>query len=184
MLLGCIADDFTGASDLGNVLARRGMRTIQFNGVPDRGLDCDAGIVSLKSRSIPSNDAVDKSLKALDWLLAQGCKQILFKYCSTFDSTAAGNIGPVTEALMDSLGVSSAILCPAYPTLKRTVFKGHLFVGDKLLNESGLESHPLNPMIDANLVRWLGMQSTRRVGLVSRIQSTKARSRSGMRSIS
>ncbi len=166
MLLGCIADDFTGASDLANVLARGGMRTIQFNGVPERPVECEAGIVSLKSRSIPAAEAVRQSLEALAWLRAQNCQQFLFKYCSTFDSTPAGNIGPVADTLLDALGAPSAIVCPAYPTLKRSIYRGHLFVGDKLLNESGLENHPLNPMTDANLVRWLGLQTKYQVGLI------------------
>jgi uncharacterized protein YgbK (DUF1537 family) len=166
MLLGCIADDFTGASDLANVLARGGMRTIQFNGIPQRPVACEAGIISLKSRSIPAADAVRQSLDALEWLRDQGCQQYLFKYCSTFDSTPAGNIGPVADALLDALNVPSAIVCPAFPTLKRSIYRGHLFVGDKLLNESGLENHPLNPMTDANLVRWLGLQTKSKVGLI------------------
>ena len=167
MLLGCIADDFTGASDLGNVLARGGMHTIQFNGVPKDEAACDAAIISLKSRSIPAADAVEQSLAALAWLRRQGCRQFLFKYCSTFDSTKAGNIGPVAEALLMALGTDAAIVCPAYPTLKRSIYRGHLFVGDALLNESGLEHHPLNPMTDANLARWLGQQTAMKVGRVT-----------------
>jgi uncharacterized protein YgbK (DUF1537 family) len=167
MLLGCIADDFTGASDLANVLARGGMRTVQFNGVPSRDPDdCEAGIVSLKTRSIPAADAVKQSLAALDWLRMQGCRQILFKVCSTFDSTREGNIGPVADALLDALGAPVTVVCTAYPTLKRSIHRGHLFVGDKLLNESGLENHPLNPMTDANLVRWLSYQTRSKVGLI------------------
>ncbi len=167
MLLGCIADDFTGASDLGNVLARGGMRVVQFNGVPKGEIaPSDAGIISLKSRSIDPVEAVNQSLAALQWLQAQGCQQFLFKYCSTFDSTKDGNIGPVAEALLEALGEKSAIICPVYPTLNRSLYKGHLFVGDKLLNESGLENHPLNPMSDANLVRWLQYQSKGRVAAI------------------
>lgn len=167
MLLGCIADDFTGASDLANVLARGGMHTIQFAGVPRRSKACEAAIVSLKSRSIPAAEAVSQSLAALDWLRAAGCRQILFKICSTFDSTPAGNIGPVAEALLDALGAPATIVCPAYPTLRRTIYRGHLFVGDRLLSESGLERHPLNPMTDPDLVRWLGRQAKGRVGLIA-----------------
>ncbi len=168
MLLGCIADDFTGASDLANTLAKAGMRTIQFVGAPKGGAaDCDAGVVSLKTRSIPVAEAVRQSLEALEALQKAGCRQILFKYCSTFDSTKEGNIGPVADALIAALGAGTAIVCPAFPTNARTVYKGHLFVGDKPLNESGMENHPLTPMTDANLVRWLGYQSKHKVGLIT-----------------
>lgn len=168
MLLGCIADDFTGASDLANVLTRNGLRTVQFNGVPAMAAAAaDAGIVALKTRSIAAADAVAQSLAALHWLEAQGCNQFLFKYCSTFDSTPDGNIGPVAAALLDALDVPGAIVCPAYPTLGRTIYRGHLFVGDRLLNESGLERHPLNPMTDSDLVRWLGYQTKLTVGALS-----------------
>ncbi|MGL4812374.1 MAG: 3-oxo-tetronate kinase [Beijerinckiaceae bacterium] len=174
MLLGVIADDFTGASDIANTLtkgcdASGGLATVQFLGLPSgpAPAGCEAGVVSLKSRSIPAPDAVSQSLAALDWLLAQGCTQIIFKYCSTFDSTREGNIGPVGEALADRLGVKGVIACPAFPGTGRTIYCGHLFVNDKPLNESGLENHPLNPMTDANIVRWLSHQSTAPVGLVS-----------------
>ena len=168
MLLGCIADDFTGAGDLGNVLTRAGMHTIQFVGTPTaEAPPCDAGIVSLKSRSIDPDLAVKQSLDALSWLQAQGCEQFLFKHCSTFDSTPQGNIGPVAEALLKATGSSSAVVCPAFPTLNRSVYRGHLFVGDRLLSESGMEAHPLTPMTDANLVRWLGRQTSLPVGLIS-----------------
>ena len=167
-MLGCIADDFTGASDLGNVLTRGGMGTIQFVGIPSGPAPpCDAGIVSLKSRSIAPAEAIAQSLAALSWLKAQGCEQILFKFCSTFDSTPQGNIGPVAQALLEATGAGSAIVCPAFPTLNRSVYRGHLFVGDRLLSESGMEAHPLNPMTDANLVRWLGRQTPIPVGLIS-----------------
>ena len=169
MLLGCIADDFTGATDIANNLVRGGMRTVQAIGVPDEPLadEADAAIVALKSRTIPAADAVAQSLAALDWLRRQGCRQYYFKYCSTFDSTPAGNIGPVTEALMDALGCDLTISCPAFPENGRTVFKGHLFVGDVPLHESGMRNHPLTPMTDANLVRVLQAQARRKVGLVS-----------------
>lgn len=167
MLLGCIADDFTGASDLANTLAKGGMRTTQYVGVPAGSLDAEAGVISLKSRSIAPSDAVAQSLAALAALKAAGCRQILFKYCSTFDSTRQGNIGPVADALLDALDAPVAIVCPAFPTNARTVYKGHLFVGDKPLNESGMEHHPLTPMTDANLVRWLGYQTRHKVGLVT-----------------
>ena len=170
--LGCIADDFTGATDLANNLVRAGMRTVQTIGVPARGLDeeFDAVVVALKTRSIPAIDAVAQSLDALRWLRGCGAEQIYFKYCSTFDSTPAGNIGPVTEALMDALsdrdGSGFTIATPAFPDNGRTVFLGHLFVGEVLLNESGMQNHPLNPMTDANLVRVLQAQCSRAVGLV------------------
>jgi len=168
MLLGCIADDFTGASDLANTLALAGMRTIQFAGVPGAGSPvCEAGVVSLKTRSVPPAEAVRQSLDALAALRAAGAQQILFKYCSTFDSTREGNIGPVADALIEALGAGVAIVCPAFPTNRRTVYRGHLFVGDVLLNESGMENHPLTPMTDANLVRWLGYQTRHKVGLIA-----------------
>ncbi len=174
LLLGCIADDFTGATDLANNLVRAGMRVVQTIGVPNGPLDAevDAVVVALKSRTIPATEAVAQSLEALAWLQGQGqgqgqgAAQIYFKYCSTFDSTAGGNIGPVTEALMDALGTDFTIATPAFPDNKRTVFKGYLFVGDVLLNESGMQNHPLTPMTDANLVRVLQSQTKRRVGLI------------------
>jgi uncharacterized protein YgbK (DUF1537 family) len=168
ILLGCIADDFTGASDLANNLVRAGMRVVQTIGVPTSPLsaDVDAVVVALKSRTIAPQEAIAQSLDALGWLQAQGAQQIYFKYCSTFDSTAQGNIGPVTEALMDALGTDFTIATPAFPDNKRTVFKGHLFAGDALLNESGMQNHPLTPMTDANLVRVLQAQTSRVVGLV------------------
>ncbi|MDP2257123.1 MAG: four-carbon acid sugar kinase family protein [Polaromonas sp.] len=172
LLLGCIADDFTGATDLANNLVRAGMRVVQAMGVPDQpqGTDADAVVVALKSRTLPVDDAIAQSLDALRWLQAQGAQQIYFKYCSTFDSTAQGNIGPVAEALMEALadltGADFTIATPAFPDNQRTVFKGHLFVGDVLLNESGMQNHPLTPMTDANLVRVLQAQCRRKVGLI------------------
>ncbi|MCA0213744.1 MAG: four-carbon acid sugar kinase family protein [Proteobacteria bacterium] len=168
ILLGCIADDFTGATDLANNLVRSGMRVVQAIGVPDGPLDVDADavVVALKSRTIAPADAIAQSLAALKWLQAQGAQQIYFKYCSTFDSTAQGNIGPVAEALMDALGTDFTIATPAFPDNGRTVFKGHLFVGDVLLSESGMQNHPLTPMTDANLVRVLQAQCRRKVGLI------------------
>ena len=172
-LLGCIADDFTGATDLANMLVRGGMRTVQTIGVPasNDAVQADALVVALKSRTIPAADAVAQSLAALDWLRAQGCRQFFFKYCSTFDSTDAGNIGPVTDALLDALSAELAataftIACPAFPENGRTIYRGYLFVGDTLLNESGMENHPLTPMRDANLVRVLQRQTGSKVGLV------------------
>jgi uncharacterized protein YgbK (DUF1537 family) len=168
ILLGCIADDFTGATDLANNLVRGGMRTVQAIGVPVDAppQDVDAVVVALKSRTIPAHDAVRQSLDALRWLRQHGAKQAYFKYCSTFDSTPQGNIGPVTEALLDALGVDFTIATPAFPDNGRTVFRGYLFVGDVLLNESGMQHHPLTPMTDANLVRVLQSQCSCKVGLV------------------
>ena len=166
--LGCIADDFTGATDLANNLVRAGMRVVQAMGVPAQPLDVDvdAVVVALKSRTVAPADAVAESLAALRWLQAQGAEQIYFKYCSTFDSTPKGNIGPVAEALMDALGTDFTIATPAFPDNGRTVFKGHLFVGEGLLNESGMQNHPLTPMTDPNLVRVLQAQCQRKVGLI------------------
>jgi len=168
LLLGCIADDFTGATDLANNLVRAGMRVVQAIGVPATPLDAnvDAVVVALKSRTIAPAEAIAQSLEALRWLQAQGAQQIYFKYCSTFDSTPAGNIGPVTEALMEALGCDFTIATPAFPDNKRTVFKGYLFAGDVLLNESGMQNHPLTPMTDPNLVRVLQAQCQRKVGLI------------------
>lgn len=159
MLLGVIADDFTGASDIANTLAREGMRTRLFIGVEAVDGDCDAGVIALKSRSIAAADAVAQSLAALERLRLSGCRQIVFKYCSTFDSTPAGNIGPVAEALAEALGARGVVVCPAFPGTGRTVYSGHLFVGDRLLSESGMERHPLTPMTDPDLRRWLAQQS-------------------------
>ncbi len=170
--LGCIADDFTGATDLANNLVRAGMRVLQTLGVPEHDLseEVDAVVVALKSRTIAPEQAVAQSLQALAWLQAQGAQQIYFKYCSTFDSLYSGelrgNIGPVTEALMAALGVKFTIATPAFPDNQRTVFKGYLFVGDVLLNESGMQNHPLTPMQDANLVRVLQAQCHGQVGLI------------------
>ena len=145
------------------------MRTVQYSGVPatNAGADVEAGVVALKSRTIPVAEAVAQSLAALNWLKAQGCRQFLFKYCSTFDSTPEGNIGPVADALADALGATRVIVCPAYPSLKRSIFQGHLFVGDRLLSESGMENHPLTPMTDPDLRRWLALQSKSAVGFIA-----------------
>ena len=169
-LLGCIADDFTGATDLANMLVRGGMRTVQSIGIPTAemaaGLDADAIVIALKSRTTPTAEAVEESLAALEWLRERGCEQIFFKYCSTFDSTAAGNIGQVSEALLEKLGGNFTVACPAFPENGRTIFRGHLFVGDQLLNESGMQNHPLTPMTDANLIRVLQAQTSKKVGLL------------------
>ena len=171
MILGCIADDFTGGTDLANNLVRAGMRTLQLIGVPEGAVaDCDAVVVALKSRTAPVAQAVEQSLAAARWLRAQGATQIYFKVCSTFDSTPQGNIGPVTEALMDELGADFVVVTPAFPENGRTIFKGHLFVGDQLLSDSPMKNHPLTPMTDANLLRVLQAQLDpargRRVGLI------------------
>lgn len=168
ILLGCIADDFTGATDLANNLVRAGMRVVQTVGVPNASLDAqvDAVVVSLKSRTIDPAQAALQSVQALQWLQEQGAQQIYFKYCSTFDSTAKGNIGPVTDALMAHMGVDFTIATPAFPDAGRTVFKGYLFVGDVLLHESGMQDHPLTPMTDPNLVRVLQAQTKHKVGLI------------------
>jgi uncharacterized protein YgbK (DUF1537 family) len=175
MKLGCIADDFTGATDLANNLVRSGMRVMQTFGVPTAPLssDVDAVVVALKSRTIPASEAIAQSLAALQWLQAQGAEQIYFKYCSTFDSTPAGNIGPVTEALMDALHCKFTIATPAFPDNGRTVFKGYLFAGAVLLNESGMQNHPLTPMTDANLVRVMQAQTQRKVGLIDHTTMAK-----------
>jgi len=167
MLLGCIADDFTGATDLANTLVRQGMSTVVLLGVPNgRVPDADAVVVALKSRSIPAADAVRLSLNALDYLKRGGARQYYFKYCSTFDSTDAGNIGPVADALLAALGVAFTVACPAFPTNKRTIYQGNLFVGDQLLAESSMRDHPLNPMTDSSLVRVLQRQAQGKVGLI------------------
>ena len=172
LLLGCIADDFTGATDLANNLVRAGMRVVQTIGLPDAPLpdDCNAVVIALKSRTIAPEQAVKQSLAALQWLKEQHVQQVYFKYCSTFDSwytgEVRGNIGPVTEALMQAMGCDFTIATPAFPDNQRTVFKGHLFVGDQLLSDSGMKNHPLTPMTNANLVHVLQAQCQRQVGLI------------------
>jgi 3-dehydrotetronate 4-kinase len=169
MLLGCIADDLTGATDLGVTLAREGLSVIQVNGVPEPSLEipaADAIVVALKSRTNAAEEAVAWSLTSLSWLRKRGAQRIYFKYCSTFDSTARGNIGPVADALLDALGERFTVATPAYPRNGRTVYKGNLFVGDVPLAESGMRDHPLTPMRDSNLVRVLGAQTWRSVFLV------------------
>ena len=168
-LLGCIADDFTGATDLAAMLVNNGMRATQLLGVPDAATavpDADAVVVALKSRTAPVQQAVSESLAALRWLQEAGCRQFFFKYCSTFDSTDEGNIGPVADALLAALGGGLALACPAFPANARSVYQGHMFVGAVLLNQSGMEKHPLTPMTDANLVRVLSRQTDGTVGLV------------------
>jgi uncharacterized protein YgbK (DUF1537 family) len=171
VLLGCIADDFTGGTDLAGMLVKAGMRTVQLIGVPAGPLPFDADgvdavVIALKSRTSPVDEAVAESLAALRWLAQAGCRQFYFKYCSTFDSTPRGNIGPVAEALMQALDTSFTICCPALPANGRTIYKGYLFVGDELLSESGMRNHPLTPMTDPSLVRVLQQQVSGKVGLV------------------
>ena len=173
VILGAIADDFTGATDLAGMLVKQGLRTVQVIGVPEaQGLatwahEVDAVVVALKTRTAPVDQAVADSRAALAWLQAQGCTRFVSKVCSTFDSTPAGNIGPIAEALMDDLGTKLALVCPAFPANARTVYQGHLFVGDALLSETGMREHPLTPMTDASLVRVLQAQSRRRVALLA-----------------
>ncbi len=169
ILLGCIADDFTGATDLCNTLVKGGMRAVQLIGVPRPGLavpDADVVTIALKSRTAPVRDAVDQSLEALAWLQQAGAAQILFKYCSTFDSTPAGNIGPVADALMEALGTDLAVVCPAFPETGRTLYQGHLFVGERLLADTHMRHHPLTPMTESDLVKVMAAQATKPVGLV------------------
>jgi len=169
MLLGCIADDLTGATDLGVTLAREGLSVVQVNGVPDAKLaapDAEAVVVALKSRTNPPEEAVEWSLQSLAWLRRAGAAHVYFKVCSTFDSTPRGNIGPVADALADALGADLALVTPAYPRNARTVYRGNLFVGEVPLSESGMRNHPLTPMTDSNLVRVMAAQSKGGVGLV------------------
>ncbi|WP_024952180.1 3-oxo-tetronate kinase [Cobetia crustatorum] len=178
IVLGGIADDFTGATDLANNLVRAGMRTVQVIGVPQETLqegtanaldltDVDAVVIALKSRSCPVDQAISESLAALEWLKAQGARQLFFKYCSTFDSTPEGNIGPVADALLEALDSTQTAFVPAFPINGRSVYQGHLFVGDRLLNDSGMQHHPLNPMTDADIVRVLSRQTPHGVGLLN-----------------
>lgn len=174
MLIGVIADDFTGASDIANNLAKGvapegGLASAQFPGIPTEPAPdhVEAGVISLKSRTAPVAEAVAESLAALEWLLKQGCRQIIFKYCSTFDSTPQGNIGPVGEALALAMNARGVVVCPAFPAVGRTVYQGHLFVFDSLLNESGMQDHPLTPMTDPDIRRVLTQQTKRGVGHVA-----------------
>ena len=167
MILGCIADDFTGATDLANTLTRRGMHIVQTIGIPQGAApEADAIVVALKSRTIAAAQAVEQSLAACRWLKAHGARQIFFKYCSTFDSTDDGNIGPVADALLDELKSSFTIACPAFPENGRSIYLGHLFAGNDLLSDSSMRNHPLTPMRDSNLVRVLGRQTKHKTGLV------------------
>ncbi|HBR2821565.1 3-oxo-tetronate kinase [Klebsiella pneumoniae] len=169
MQLGVIADDFTGATDIASFLVRNGMPTVQLNGVPTRDLPLtsEAVVISLKTRSCPAEMAVSQSLAALRWLQAQGCQRFYFKYCSTFDSTAQGNIGPVLDALLAELGETRTVISPALPVNGRTVYQGYLFVGKQLLNESGMRHHPVTPMEDAHLGRLIERQGRGKAALIA-----------------
>ncbi|MGA0614763.1 3-oxo-tetronate kinase [Paracoccus sp. KR1-242] len=169
IILGAIADDFTGATDLCSTWVKAGLRVVQVIGIPEAGQtprDADAVVIALKSRTIPADQAIAQSLAALDWLNAQGVRQVVFKYCSTFDSTAAGNIGPVTDALLAAMGQDFTVVSPAFPRNGRTIYKGNLFVGDLPLAESPMKDHPLTPMRDSSLIRLMDAQAQGRTGLV------------------
>ncbi len=175
-ILGCIADDFTGGTDLANNLVKSGFRTIQTIGIPTSRSslsDADAIVVALKTRTCPADEAIAASEDALSWLQSFHCRQYYFKYCSTFDSTPAGNIGPVIEILMKQLGETFSIACPAFPDNGRTLYRGHLFVHDQLLNESGMQHHPLTPMTDPNILRLLRAQTKLKIGLI-RLHNVRA----------
>lgn len=168
--LGVIADDFTGATDIAGFLVANGLRTVQLTGVPAEGTtvpkDADAVVISLKSRSIPAQEAVSVSLAALRFLQAQGAERFYFKYCSTFDSTPAGNIGPVTDALLGALGEDFTVICPSLPVNGRTTYRGYLFVEDVPLHESGMSNHPITPMTDSNVMRLMDAQAQGSTGNV------------------
>ena len=172
MKLGIIGDDFTGSSDIANNLKKSGMQVSMYAGIPTllpseiKKELTDAAVIALKTRTIPIEEAISESLKALSWLKDCGCEQFIFKYCSTFDSTKKGNIGPVADAIMKELNTDFTIACPSFPDAGRTVYFGHMFVNGKPLNESGMENHPLTPMTDHNLVRWLNYQTKDNVGLI------------------
>jgi uncharacterized protein YgbK (DUF1537 family) len=167
--LGCLADDYTGGTDVAAALRRAGLRTVLLFGEPDAQQplpECDAVAVALKSRTIPATEAVAVSLRVQERFAAWGVRQTYFKYCSTFDSTDEGNIGPVTDALLDGAGAAMTLICPASPEHGRTTYRGHHFVGDVLLSESSMRHHPLTPMTDPNLVRVLSRQTPHTVGLL------------------
>lgn len=170
ILLGCIADDITGATDLAGAIVRAGLSTSLIFDVPSADFrlagDCDAVVIALKSRTIPPSKAIEQSLRGLRWLESQEASRVYFKYCSTFDSTPKGNIGPVSDALMTNMGATLTVHAPGYPANQRTVYMGHLFLGDRLLSESGMRNHPLTPMRDSNLVRVLSAQTPQQVGLL------------------
>ncbi|WP_337022337.1 MULTISPECIES: 3-oxo-tetronate kinase [unclassified Pantoea] len=175
MRLGVIADDFTGATDIASFLVQNGLPTIQFNGVPEGHDDVSAQaiVISLKSRSCPAQQAIDQSLAALAWLQQQGCDRFYFKYCSTFDSTEHGNIGPVTDALLAALGETQTVISPSLPVNGRTVYQGYLFVAGQLLSESGMRHHPVTPMTDSNLVRLMTRQAKGQAAVINAAQLDK-----------
>jgi uncharacterized protein YgbK (DUF1537 family) len=175
LLIGAIGDDMTGSTDLALMLAKQGMSIIQYIGIPSDNMKVEnahSAVIALKIRTSPVDEAINQSLSACEWLIEKGARQIVFKYCSTFDSTASGNIGPVAESLMKRLGVGITVFCPAFPDNGRTLYNGHLFVEQDLLSESGMRNHPLTPMKDSNLVRFLGKQvsNSKQVSLVSYLE--------------
>ncbi|TYB56597.1 four-carbon acid sugar kinase family protein [Nonomuraea sp. PA05] len=168
-LLGCVADDYTGGTDVAAAYRRSGLRTLLFFGTPPSETTlpaCDAVVMALKTRSVPPAEAITASREAQDWLTTQGARRLYFKYCSTFDSTDRGNIGPVTDALVEASGAGLTVVCPASPEHGRTLYQGHLFVGDRPLSESPMRHHPLTPMTDSDLVRVLSRQTPHPVALV------------------
>ena len=174
-ILGCIADDFTGASDLAGLLARSGVQVSLRLGIPETPPQDTAPIevIALKCRTSPVDDAIQDCMEAFHWLKQAGAERFYWKYCSTFDSTAQGNIGPIAEALMAALETTQTIYCPAFPENGRSIFMGNLFVGDELLHESPMKDHPLSPMRDSNLMRLLEPQVTKPVGLANRLTVAK-----------
>jgi uncharacterized protein YgbK (DUF1537 family) len=168
--IGCIADDYTGGTDVAAGLRRAGLRVALAFGAPSPGQtlpDCDAAVVAMKIRTAPVDVASKDVVTAYDWLTSQGARRFYYKYCSTFDSTPRGNIGPLVDLLLRLTGMETSVICPSSPVHGRTVYQGHLFVGDRLLSESPLRDHPLTPMTDPDLVRFLARQTAGRVGLVS-----------------
>ncbi|MEF1310133.1 four-carbon acid sugar kinase family protein [Vibrio mytili] len=175
MKIGVIADDFTGATDAASFIVAGGLSAIQVNGLPalvdeqtlSEYQQAQAIVVALKSRSCPTEQAISESITACRWLKEQGCTLIYFKYCSTFDSTESGNIGPVIDALMQELNCKQTLISPALPVNGRTVYMGHLFVYQQLLSESGMRNHPITPMTDSNLARLIESQSTGQASLLT-----------------
>lgn len=169
MRIGVIADDFTGGTDIASFLVKGGLNTVQLSGVPHSLIetDADAIVISLKSRSCAPSEAIEQSLNALAYLQQNDCTQIYFKYCSTFDSTDKGNIGPVTDALMAALNTKFAVVCPSLPLNGRCVFNGNLYVNGVLLNESGMRDHPITPMCDSNLPRLMNAQASGTTALIT-----------------
>ncbi len=170
-MIAAVADDFTGATDVAVAFKNAGLRVGIVFGVPGRSTPSqryDALVIALKTRTIPAGDAVAQTLRSVRWAREQGYDRFYFKYCSTFDSSPRGNIGPVADALADQFRAEIVVVTPASPRHGRTVYQGHLFVGDQLLSESAMRTHPLTPMTDSNLVRLLSAQTARPVGHVPR----------------